>query len=84
MQDLPQGELIEELGEPLCQDAVAAGDQKNQDWEHPRPGQVTVFTSIGVDQIWRQAGLSQASALAGKCRGEADHASLSCSIHQHM
>lgn len=52
MQDLPQGgNLINELGDLLCQDADPAGEHRNQSWEQPRLSQVMIPASIHVGQL---------------------------------
>lgn len=49
VQHLPLGgDLVEELGELLCQDSVLAGEHRNQGWEQPRAAQITVSVSMHV------------------------------------
>ena len=54
-----EGDLIEELGELFCQDAIAASEHKKQGWEQPRLDHIMASTSIGVDYIWGHARLGQ-------------------------
>lgn len=48
--------LIEELGEIFYQDSVPKNEHKNQRWEQPRPGQITILPGIHTGQVWAKPG----------------------------
>lgn len=72
------GDLIEELRELCCHNAVPAGECKNKGWEQPRSSQVTV--SAGIHAKW--AGLGNNTTQTVHIRATT-RAGLAHSICQH-
>lgn len=62
--------LIEELEELFCQDAVSPGECKNQGREKSRPSQIIVPASIHIGQVWGWARLGQFIEPTGRCENQ--------------